>query len=213
MRIGFVVYGGLDRVSGGFLYDRQVVAGLQTLGHTVDVVGLPWPSYRRALAHNLRPLPAVLDRCQVVIEDELIHPSVFLRHRRLRRAGVKIVGLVHNLAGQQPSTPWRGLVERCERAYLQSIDGAVTVSADTLGDIRGQIGPALPMVVAYAGRDHLQSGMDGGGGGGARGGAWPAAGGLRGDRGSSQRDPPAAAGAGRRGRRAGGGRGGGQPGG
>ncbi len=160
MRLGFLVYGSLDLVSGGFLYDRQVVAGLRALGHSVEVVALPWRTYRRALLDNLQPLPGGLDRFDLIIEDELIHPSVFLRRRRLRAAGVRIVSLVHNLAGRQPSTPRRWLVERCERAYLGSVDGVVTVSEDTLGDVRAACPEVGPSVVAYAGRDHLPSAVD-----------------------------------------------------
>ena len=159
MRLAFLVYGGLDLVSGGFLYDRQVVGGLRTLGHTVEVVALPWWSYRRALTANLQPLPAGLDWVDVVIEDELVHPAVFLRHRRLRAAGVRIVSLVHNLACRQPSTRQAWLVGRCERAYLGSVDGVVAVSESTLSDVR-LVGPPVQAVVAYAGRDHLGSAVD-----------------------------------------------------
>lgn len=160
MRIAFLVYGGLDRVSGGFLYDRQVVSGLRALGDTVDVVALPWWGYRRAMAANLLPLPGGLRRYDLIIEDELIHPAVFLRHRRLRWAGVPIVSLVHNLAGRQPSTPQPWLVRACERAYLGSVDGVVAVSEDTLRDVRAEGAPRVPAVVAYAGRDHLPSAVD-----------------------------------------------------
>jgi glycosyltransferase involved in cell wall biosynthesis len=160
MRLGFLVYGGLDRVSGGFLYDRQVVAGLRTLGHTVDVVALPWYSYRRAVAANLLPLPRALERCDLVIEDQLVHPAVFRRHRRLRAAGVPIVSLVHNLACKQPGTALRWLVRRCERAYLAGIDGAIAVSDSTLQDVHSEGGQRLPAVIAYAGRDHLAPAVD-----------------------------------------------------
>jgi glycosyltransferase involved in cell wall biosynthesis len=160
MRIAFLVYGGLDRVSGGFLYDRQVVAGLRDLGHTVEVVALPWWGYGRALCANLLPLPAGLDRCDVLIEDELIHPAVFLRHRWLR-ARVPIVSLVHNLASRQPSTRGRWLVRACERAYLASVDGVVAVSESALRDVRRERGgEGLTAAVAPPGRDHIDPSVD-----------------------------------------------------
>jgi glycosyltransferase involved in cell wall biosynthesis len=163
MRIGFVVYGGLDQVSGGFLYDRQVVNGLRHFGHTVEVVALPWWDYGRALAANLTSLPRQLERCDVVIEDELVHPAVFMRHRRLRAARVPIVSLVHNLASRQPSTRGRWLVRACERAYFRSVDGVVAVSESALRDVREEGGQELTATVAYAGRDHLGSSLDEGG--------------------------------------------------
>jgi len=33
MRLGLVVYGSLDQLSGGYLYDRQVVQALRRRGH------------------------------------------------------------------------------------------------------------------------------------------------------------------------------------
>ena len=160
MRIAFVVYGGLDQVSGGFLYDRQVVRGLRDFGHTVEVVALPWWDYGRALAANLAPLPPGLDRSDVVIEDELIHPAVFMRHRRLQAARVPIVSLVHNLASRQPSTRGRWLVRACERAYLRSVDGVVAVSESALRDVRQEGGQELTATVVYAGRDHVRPSVD-----------------------------------------------------
>ena len=102
MRIAFVLLGELDRVSGGFLYDRMLVERLRARGHVVDVVSLPWASRARAVASNLRPLPRALARADVVVEDELCHAAVFTHNRQLRRAGIPVVALVHNLAHAAP---------------------------------------------------------------------------------------------------------------
>ena len=56
MRIAFEIYGSLDAVSGGFIYDRALVAALRVLGHDVDVIGLPWHGYARAVVGQLFPL-------------------------------------------------------------------------------------------------------------------------------------------------------------
>ncbi|MCP5097880.1 MAG: glycosyltransferase family 1 protein, partial [Chloroflexi bacterium] len=53
MHVGFVIYGSLDTVSGGYLYDRKLVAYLQQQGVTVDLISMPWSSYGRHLLHNL----------------------------------------------------------------------------------------------------------------------------------------------------------------
>ena len=45
MRILWVVYGSLDRLSGGNLYDRLVVDHLRAHGAQVEVLGLPQPPY------------------------------------------------------------------------------------------------------------------------------------------------------------------------
>src|SRR5262252_2369792 len=85
MRLAFVVYGSLDEISGGFIYDRALVGGLRSLGHEVDVFGLPWHGYFHAVARSFvlghplrRPLAPDGPDYDAVIQDELIHPSVFL---------------------------------------------------------------------------------------------------------------------------------------
>jgi hypothetical protein len=52
MHIALVIYGSLDEVSGGFLYDRKLVEHLQQRGHEVTVIPLPWRSYEWSLVDN-----------------------------------------------------------------------------------------------------------------------------------------------------------------
>src|SRR5580698_4758719 len=94
--------GDLDRISGGFLYDSMLVERLRAHGHVVDVVSVPWRVRTRSVATNLRPLPPVLAEAEVVLQDELCHASVLARNGQLRRAGIPIIALVHNLAHLQP---------------------------------------------------------------------------------------------------------------
>ncbi|HVR63801.1 MAG TPA: glycosyltransferase family 4 protein [Polyangia bacterium] len=155
LRVAFVVPGGLDRVSGGFIYDRHVIAAMRALGATVDVVPLAWLPAGAALAANLAPLPPGLDGYDVVIEDELGHRSLLLRHRGLRAAGVRVVALVHNLSCRQPAARWAPAQAVIERAYFRSVDGAVAVCVDTLSELVTLSWHPLPIVVAHAGRDHL----------------------------------------------------------
>src|SRR5262245_58363835 len=53
LRIGLVIYGSLETISGGYLYDRKLVEHLQAQGHTVQLVSLPWRNYPRHLGDNL----------------------------------------------------------------------------------------------------------------------------------------------------------------
>jgi glycosyltransferase involved in cell wall biosynthesis len=151
LRIGLVIYGGLDLVSGGFLYDRQVVRGLRALGHEVEVVALPWRRFGGALAENLEPWPAGLDHCEVIVEDQLVHPAVFARHQRLR---APIVALVHNLSCP-PGAPAAALPAAVERRYFATVNGVIAVCANTLAEVRALARP-LSGVVARAGGDHVR---------------------------------------------------------
>jgi glycerate-2-kinase len=41
MRIAFVAPAPWDTISGGYVYDRAIVAGLRAAGHAVEIVALP----------------------------------------------------------------------------------------------------------------------------------------------------------------------------
>jgi glycosyltransferase involved in cell wall biosynthesis len=154
MRIAFMLLGDLDRVSGGFVYDRMLVERLRARGHAVEVVSLPWRTRARAVTANLRPLPPNLAAADVVVQDELCHAAVFARNRQLRRAGVPVVALVHNL-GSEARGRGRSLARAVEHRYLRSVDGIVAVCESTLRDARAPLERDVPAVVAPAGRDHL----------------------------------------------------------
>jgi glycosyltransferase involved in cell wall biosynthesis len=149
VRVGLVIYGGLDLVSGGFLYDRMVVRELRARGVEVEVIALPWRRFGGALAENLLPWPAALQRCDVVVEDQLVHPAVFARHDRLRPP---VVALVHNLT-HPPGAP-RSLPAAVERQYFSTVAGVIAVCENTLAEVRAVAGPR-PAVVARAGGDHV----------------------------------------------------------
>jgi glycosyltransferase involved in cell wall biosynthesis len=184
MQIAFVVYGTLDQISGGFIYDRALVGGLRALGHDVHVYSLPWHGYFGAVARsavlgwtqhrNPERVPetsrdglrsasrAPSARYDVVVQDELIHPSVF-RSNRSRAAwprGRSVVALVHNLRSRQPATPLAGLAARVERRYFDTVDGALCVCDATLADVRALAGRDLPATVVRAGRDHVAPDVD-----------------------------------------------------
>ncbi len=135
LHVGFVVYGGLEETSGGFRYDRQLVAHLEERGDDVDVIALPWRSYRRHLLDGYsRSLRERLDRSfDVLIQDELCHPSLWRHNDRLGRPGA-VVSLVHLLRSGRSygRLDYRRTVDgTVERRYLRSVDAAVCTSRDT----------------------------------------------------------------------------------
>jgi len=89
MRIGLVIYGSLETLTGGYLYDRIVVEGLERLGHEVEVIGLAGGSYLSRLGHGLKPdlcQRLLASRFDILLQDELCHPSLFWVNQRLRRS-------------------------------------------------------------------------------------------------------------------------------
>ena len=160
MRVGLVIYGSLDTCSGGFLYDRKLVAYLQAHGDEVSIFSLPWRSYPGLLLQNYalslrqRLQSAAID---VLLEDELNHPSLFKLNTQLRRnAPYPVVSIVHHLRSDENHPRWLlPLYRAVERRYLRSVDAYVCNSQATLTSVRRLSGSEQPAVVTYPGRDAL----------------------------------------------------------
>jgi glycosyltransferase involved in cell wall biosynthesis len=153
------VYGPLSQVSGGYLYDRQVLAELERLGHHVDVVHLPRRTYPRALVDSLRTRTATYFskvNVDIMVEDELCHPSLVRRGWQDRAERRPRVALVHHLRHlESHPKPLRHFYRVVERRYLGSVDGVICTSRASLRAVRQTVGAPPPAVVAYPGRDHL----------------------------------------------------------
>jgi len=52
MNVGLLIYGRLDLISGGYLYDRLLVDHLRKRGARVEILSLPWRNYLRHLTDN-----------------------------------------------------------------------------------------------------------------------------------------------------------------
>jgi glycosyltransferase involved in cell wall biosynthesis len=156
MHVGLVVYGDLDTLSGGFRYDRRLVASLRAHGDRVTVLELPWRSYPRGLLDNADP--RVADRIaragpfDLLLQDELAHPSLVRANRRLRgRLDCPLVGIVHHLRADETDGPARRAYEAIEGRYLRSLDAVVTNSEPTLSSVRRLASPERTLVAPPAG--------------------------------------------------------------
>ena len=159
MKIGLVIYGSLDTLSGGYLYDRKLVEYLRAQGDEVQVISLPWRNYAAHLADNLYfRLPRGLD---VLVQDELNHPSLIAANlSRSVSGGYPVVSLVHHLRSSELRPPWQNALYRLvERRYLQSLDGFIFNSQTTRGVVTGLVGDRKPALVAYPPTDRFGSGL------------------------------------------------------
>ncbi len=164
MHVAFVIYGSLDEVSGGFLYDRQLVEYLQQRGHRTTIVALPWRSYACSLKDNLsRHLLRTLgnNSFDLVLQDELVHPSFFRINRRLRRAfHTPIVSLIHLLRSSENGPSWqRRLYRWIEHRYLAGIDGFIYVNRHIETRVHAMLQGSPPGVIANPAGDHLSVGL------------------------------------------------------
>ena len=176
MRVGWMVDGSLDQLSGGYLYDRIVVDYLGRNGVEVGVVSLPSGPYLARYAGSWR---ADVDRriqaagFDLLVEDELSHPALIGPNRRLARRlpRMRRVGLVHHLFSSEPRG-WlaNAAVRRVERAYLNSVDAFLfnsQTTRETVLRLRGDgaslrpVASDKPSVVALPGADRLPAAISG----------------------------------------------------
>jgi len=161
VRIGLVIYGHLEILTGGFLYDRMLVNHLRSRGDEVEVFALPWRTYLRHLSDNFFSGPArklESANLDVLLQDELNHPSLFLVNRRLR-GGVRypIVSIVHHLRCSELRSEWQNKLYRwVERRYLDSVDGFIFNSQTTRKAVAEVLGGVKQWVVAPPGGDLLK---------------------------------------------------------
>jgi glycosyltransferase involved in cell wall biosynthesis len=158
MKLGLIIYGSLDTMSGGYLYDRKLVAYLQEQGDEVKIISLPWRNYLSHLSDNLYfHLPAGLD---ILIEDELNHPSLLAANSK--KHTYPVVCLVHNLHSSEKRPSWQNwFIRAVERAYLRSADSFIFNSKMTRTSVytllENEHPEEKPFIIATPGGDRLGS--------------------------------------------------------
>ena len=153
MKIGFLIYGSLDTLSGGYLYDRKLVEYLRTQGETVDIISLPWRNYAAHLTDNFRfRLPPDLD---LLIQDELNHPSLLSANRRPHP--YPVISLVHHLRCSEQRPAWQNWFYRIvEKRYLSSVGGFIFNSQTTKRVVNRLVENSKPNIVAYPPTDRFE---------------------------------------------------------
>jgi len=157
MKIGLIIYGSLDTVSGGYLYDRKLVESLRKHSDQVEIISLPWRNNAAHLTDNIHfRLPRGFD---LIIEDELNHPSLLEANRK--KHSCPVISLVHNLHSLEPRPAWQNDLYRVvERSYLNSVDGFIFNSKTTRKAVKVLIGDKKPFIVANPPTDRFGLHLD-----------------------------------------------------
>ena len=152
MKIGFLIYGSLDTLSGGYLYNRKLVEYLRIQGDTVEIISLPWRNYAAHLTDNFHfRLPLDLD---LLIQDELNHPSLLSANSAPRN--YPVISLVHHLRCSEQRPAWGNwFYQIIENRYLNSVDGFIFNSQTTKRVVSRLVESSKPDVVAYPPTDRF----------------------------------------------------------
>ncbi len=160
MHLGLIIYGRLDTLSGGYLYDRRLVAYLRGQGDTVEIISLPWSGYGRHLTHNFSR--SLFDRLRHasfdgLLQDELNHPSLFWMNQRLREAtAYPLISIVHHLRASEARPAWQNRAYGwVEGQYLNTVDGFIYNSQTTKTAVTQRLRTQKPSVIAYPAGDRF----------------------------------------------------------
>jgi glycosyltransferase involved in cell wall biosynthesis len=145
-----LIVGDMDSVSGGYLYNRKLVAFLQSQGDQVSIIiSLPPRNYWRQLTENITGdlmKNVAAANVDILIQDAMVHPAVFYLNRRIsKQLNIPLIALVHLLASIDQAT-WHSawLYRIIERCYLQTVDGIIANSQTTLSQINQLLAGELP---------------------------------------------------------------------
>jgi glycosyltransferase involved in cell wall biosynthesis len=160
VKIALVISGDLNTLTGGYLYDRMMVTYLQECGHRVEVLSLSGATYGAHLVAGFQPAPAIaLARvsCDIMIQDALVHPALWLANRYIRRRRpMPIVALAHMVLSAQPRGGWKNRsLAVVEKAFYLSVDGCIANSRTTLSHLSRWGVLNRPFLVAPPGADRL----------------------------------------------------------
>ncbi|HEY0223524.1 MAG TPA: glycosyltransferase family 4 protein [Pseudolabrys sp.] len=156
-RIAFAVPGDLATPTGGYAYDRRIIAELEHLGWQVDVVDLgesfPWPggAARKAALALLAAVPAG----RTIVVDGLALGVLPDAAERLRSRNPLIALVHHPLAMETGLTVQQaGELRASERAALAVASGVIVTSAETARQLAADYGVAESRItIARPGND------------------------------------------------------------
>jgi glycosyltransferase involved in cell wall biosynthesis len=160
MRIGFIIYGDLNTRTGGYIYDKILVQYLRDHGEIVDVFSLPWRNYFGHLTDNLKGnlfAGADFSQYDLLIEDELTHPSLLNFNRKLMdNQDISVFSIVHLLR----FTEAKNRISRCfyqfiEKSYFNKIQGLIFNSLNSKNVVNELINKNKSSIIAYPGRDTI----------------------------------------------------------
>jgi glycosyltransferase involved in cell wall biosynthesis len=154
-----IIYGSIDTLTGGYLYDRQLIKHLERNGHSIHILSLSMRRYPLGLADNLtQRLKRGLQRIKphLLLQDELCHLSLIALNRGLKtNRSLQIVSIVHHLYCREERRPLFNILPTgIEKCYLDTVDGFIFNSRATCDSVFHLSPRPRPHVIAPPGGDH-----------------------------------------------------------
>ena len=160
MKIAFIIYGSLDKITGGYIYDKHLVEFLEQSEHEIDVIPFPETSYWKSIRHNFQNKfydKLTSQQYDIILQDELCHPSLFWLNRTIHeKVQTPIIGIVHALkTGLHQNIFTKFLIKLIESQYLKSVDGLIFISEYTRNQTQDLTTIDVPDIIAYPAGNRL----------------------------------------------------------
>lgn len=151
MRVCMVIYGELNHRSGGFLYDSHLCKCLEEHGHQIRVISQKEGPLPLRTAGNFTSIIQKIHHVEpdIVLVDELNHPSLFAVIKKIRRHA-PVIAIVHHLrSSENLHLPDALFTSFMERRLLSQVDGMIYNSQFTSDSVNRFLGfkPSASVIV------------------------------------------------------------------
>lgn len=155
MRIGLVIYGSLDTVTGGYIYDKKLVQFLYDNHCEVKIFSQYNGSFIKVVQNNFskKSLDDIIDFSpDILLQDKMNYASLFFLNKKIKKyASFPIISIVHAMNSFKNI-----FLAKIEKNYLNAVDGFIFNSFSTKTRVENKIGVATSHTVAYPGKNNYQ---------------------------------------------------------
>ncbi len=156
MRVAKIIIGDINSLTGGYLYEKKLIEYLRGKGVQADVVSIPNIPYMLQFFSNFwLPFHFLGKKYDVIIEDELAHPAVWLFNFWASYVKkTKVVAIVHMFRWIALRDSWQmPLVKFIEKTMLMSTSLIIANSRHTKTAAENMGLPAETIEMIYPGFD------------------------------------------------------------
>lgn len=145
MRVGLIIYGSLDTITGGYIYNRKLVDYLRSKNIIVKIF-----SQQKNLIKNNFSRVLIKDILEfspdILLQDAMNYGSLFFFNKRLKKiTNIPVITIIHQIRSNI-----------FEKLYLNSVNGFIFNSQFTKNSVNNFIPNLKNSIIAYPGKDRLK---------------------------------------------------------
>jgi glycosyltransferase involved in cell wall biosynthesis len=160
MRVGLIIYGSINTVTGGYIYDRKLVDYLRSQGVLVKIFSQTPASFIGLIRNNFsrKLIKEIIEFSpDVLLQDEMNFISLFLLNKKIKNiANFPIISIVHLLYSSSNRSLFKFFIKKIEKIYLKSVNGFIFNSFSTQASVINSIGENINSLVAHPGKNRIK---------------------------------------------------------